>query len=84
MVSEAMVSGKVSIETTATEADIFNAEALSVAQVQFHHRVDIPHKRELVAKLFAEIEALTDGKQLIVDVKKALSDNNMEFVWLSK
>lgn len=76
LVSGASVSGSVSIETTATDAEIINAEALNVAQIQFGHRIDIPLKRELVAKLFAEVESQTDGKDLLEQLEIALGQGD--------
>jgi predicted GNAT family acetyltransferase len=78
MVSAAMVSGSVSILTTATDAEIINAEAKSVAEVLFEHRKDIPAKRSLVAKLFQEVEEQTDGKDLIEQLTLALQQGDME------
>lgn len=78
LVSAAMVSGSVSIGTTATDADIINTEAKSVAEVQFGHRIDIPRKRELVAKLFDELEATTDGKSILDGLVKALKANDVD------
>ena len=76
LVSEAMVSGAVSIETTATDAEIINAAAKTVAEIQFGHRVDIPLKRKLVEKLFAEVEDQTDGKKLLEQLEIALGQGD--------
>jgi len=77
MVSAAMVSGRVSTETMATDAEIINAEALSVANIQFSHRLDIPKKRELVAKLFSEIEAQTDNADFLEQARLALGQGDL-------
>ena len=48
----------------ASERAIIEVESDIQSRVALSHRKDIPQKRELVAKLFAEIEAMTDNKEL--------------------
>lgn len=64
IVSAAMVSGKVSIETTATDSQIINTSAIAVATVRIAHRTDINRGRLLVQSLLAEIEKQTDCPEL--------------------
>lgn len=59
IVSAAMVSGKVSAESSATDAQIINQSAVDVATVMLTHRADIRRNRELSQALLAEIESQT-------------------------
>lgn len=68
-VSKAQVSSLVS---KTTERDVIDANSNMIADKIIEHRTDIPKKRALVAKLFAEIEAMTDGKELMETVTLAL------------
>ena len=72
-VSAAMVSAKVS---KLKEKDIIETNADILAGIQIAHRQDIQLKRALVSKLFAEVEALTDNRDIIKDVLKALRQND--------
>lgn len=67
-VSAAMVSGMGSTR----EKETIETNAQVQADIILSHRTDIPKKRELVAKLFAEVEALTDGKDLLETLTIAL------------
>ena len=69
LVSKQAVSSLVS---KSDEKTLVEANAALVAGIQISHRQDIPRKRELVAKLFAEIEAQTDGGDLIEELIEAL------------
>jgi hypothetical protein len=63
MVSQAMVTGKVSKETTKPDAEIIETAALTVATIRLAHRVDIDRARKLAMKMLGELEAETgDGK----------------------
>ena len=59
--------------TKATEADVVTSNAEMQASVHLSHRKYIPLKRQLVAKLFAEVEAQTDNGDLIDELKAALT-----------
>ena len=54
------------------EKEVVDANATLQADIILAHRVDIPRKRALVAKLFAEIEAQTDGGDLLEQLTLAL------------
>jgi hypothetical protein len=57
MVAQAMVTGKVSAETTVTTAEIVATAAADVAAIRLAHRGDITRMRSLVIRLLAECEA---------------------------
>ena len=56
MVAAAMVSGKVSAETTASDAEIINRAAIDIASVRLSHRNDLARGRSVVAGLLEELE----------------------------
>lgn len=58
MVLQAMVTGKVSAETTRAAAEIINDNASVIAQVRLQHRKDIARGQALARKLFAALEDL--------------------------
>lgn len=60
------------------ENQIVEANAKLQSDIILAHRVDIPKKRELVAKLFAEVESLTDGSDVVEQMVMALGSNDME------
>lgn len=62
--------------TGASEKEIIDAESEIQSRIAISHRKDIPQKRRLVAKLFAEIEALTEGKDLIKALQEALASGD--------
>jgi DNA-binding cell septation regulator SpoVG len=66
--------------TKATEQAVIEAEAEIQSRIQLSHRQDIPQKRELVAKLFAEIEGLTEGKELVEQLTLALQQGDQELL----
>jgi hypothetical protein len=72
-VSKAEVSKAVS---KATEQAVIEAESEIQSRIQLGHRKDIPQKRILVAKLFAEIEGMTDGPELIEQLTLALGQGD--------
>lgn len=74
MVSNAMVSGKVSTETTATDAQIIVAAATEVATVRLSHRKDINKSRVLVRSLLEEIERQTDSPDLFDKLAALVAD----------
>jgi hypothetical protein len=62
----------------ASEAQIVEANAAVQADIIIAHRTDVPRKRELVNKLFAEVEAITDEPALIEQLTTALGSGDME------
>lgn len=68
IVSAAMVSGKVSTETTIADAKIINDSALEVAHVKLSHRTDIRRFRKLVQQLIAELEQETENLELFKEL----------------
>jgi len=74
-VTKASVTSEV---TKQTERDVIEAESEIQSRVLLGHRKDIPAKRELVAKLFAEIESLTDGKDVIEQMAEALASGELD------
>lgn len=60
----------------ASERTIIEVESEIQSRIALSHRKDIPQKRELVAKLFAEIEAMTDGKELFETLQEALTNDD--------
>ena len=62
--------------TKATEQEVVTANAEMRAAVQLAHRRDIPKKRELVDRLFAELSDITDNGELIEQVSSALAAND--------
>ncbi|MBU4317101.1 MAG: hypothetical protein KKF30_07485 [Proteobacteria bacterium] len=76
MVSDGKVPGKVSGKS---ERTIIEENAELIAGVIISHRQDIPLKRELVSKLFAEVEAMTDNSDMMEQLLEALEkeDNTL-------
>lgn len=64
IVSASMVSGKVSVETTATDAEIINKSAIDIAIVEITHRKDIGQARKLAMTLLNELEHQTENIEL--------------------
>lgn len=64
IVSASMVSGMVSVATTATDAEIINKAALDVASVQISHRKDISTTRRLAMSLLEELDHQTGNIEL--------------------
>jgi hypothetical protein len=60
----------------AAEQEIVEVNAQLQADIILSHRTDIPKKRELVAKLFAEVEGLTDGPKLVEMMTLALQQGD--------
>lgn len=59
MVSAAMVSGKVSTETTVSTAKMIENDSTVMANVMLYHRKDVQRGRNLNMLLFAELEMQT-------------------------
>jgi len=77
LVTQAAVTPKVTPgEKRVTENAIIDANAKMQADIILNHRIDVPQKRELVAKLFAEVDALTDGGDLLEQLALALGQND--------
>lgn len=74
-VTKASVTKKV---TSVTEKEVIESEAELQSRIALSHREDIPKKRDLVSKLFAEIEAMTDGAEVMETIQEALASGGME------
>lgn len=72
---DAKVDGK---RRKVTERDVVAANATMQADIRLEHRADVPKKRRLVDKIFAELEEQTDGKSLIEQMTLALGSADME------
>lgn len=72
MVAEAMVTGKVSTETTLTDSVVIESAALDVATVRVTHRSDIARARRLCMSLLAELEAQTSDVPALNDLGEML------------
>ena len=72
IVSASMVSGKVSIETTATDAEIINKSAVDIATVRINHRSDITRTRKLALDMLSELEHQTGNVDLYEDLGEML------------
>ncbi|MCG2750379.1 MAG: hypothetical protein L6301_00865 [Desulfobacteraceae bacterium] len=79
LVSKKSVSKPVSKVSKTTERTIIEENAELIAGVILSHRKDIPLKRELVSKLFAEVEAMTDNSDMMEQLLEALEkeDNTL-------
>lgn len=69
--------------TKQTEQDVVEAEAEIQSRITLAHRKDIPAKRELVGKLFAEIEAMTDNHDLLEQLREALASGDQDLLALA-
>lgn len=76
MVMHAMVTGKVSVETTKADAQIINDSAGIVAAVRIAHRTDIGRSRRLANKLLDELEGLTDNRDLFEQLGEMLRNED--------
>ena len=77
IVSASMVPDIVSGETKIEDKTLIDVNAQVQADIVISHRKDIPLKRELVNKLFAELEQLTDGKDIIKEMACALKSSDL-------
>lgn len=66
MVMAAMVTGKVSAETTAKDAEIIDHSAMTVASIRIAHRQDIARGRKLAMALLQELEDETGSPDAFV------------------
>lgn len=76
MVLQAMVTGKVSIETTKPDAEIIDAAAVQVATVHFEHRRDIKRSRSLVVALLEELEHQTVNVEVFNELGELMRKEN--------
>lgn len=76
LVSKSVVSKITSAETAATERETIEANAQAIADVKLAHRADIRRGRGLVAKLFDELEGLTDRPDLVEELQQALKGDD--------
>jgi len=75
-VTRATVTREVTPDTKVTEKEVVEANAQLQANIILSHRVDIPRKRTLCAKLYSEIEGLTDGPELLEQLTLALQQGD--------
>lgn len=70
IVTEAMVTGKVTAKPTKPDAEIIEAGSVQVATIQLAHRKDIHRKRAIVARLMDELEAQVgpENAELLADL----------------
>jgi len=71
LVRKALVRSEVR-KKSATELEIVAANAITQAEMRLSHRADLSRGRALVAKLFTELEATTDNKDLFEAIGEAL------------
>lgn len=69
MVTEAMVTGKVTAKPTKPDAEIIEAGSMQVASVQLAHRHDIRRARTLTNALLSELEQQTDPETMVMLAK---------------
>lgn len=74
LVSRALVSTEVSSQAKATEKLTVEVEAQVQARIRIAHRTDIARNRELAATLLAELQAQTGERDLIEQMREALSE----------
>lgn len=77
-VTRATVTRTVTPETRVTEQEVIETNADILAAKQIEHRKDIPQKRDLVNRLFAELDAMTEGKELMEKLRLALEQGEMD------
>ncbi|OFZ67392.1 MAG: hypothetical protein A2V79_09275 [Betaproteobacteria bacterium RBG_16_56_24] len=75
-VSAALVSAEVSAETKLTEMVTIEVESTLMARVAISQRDDIKRCRGLVGKLLAELETVTDNKELFDSLGDAMEAPN--------
>jgi predicted GNAT family acetyltransferase len=76
MVLQAMVTGKVSTETTKPDAEIINGAAIHVATIHFEHRRDIKRSRSLVVALLEELEHQTVNVEVFEQLGELMRREN--------
>jgi len=70
------VNKKLNAKQKASDAEIIEAGAEVVFRIKERHQTSIPQKSALVAKLFAEIEGMTDGAELFETLQEALASDD--------
>lgn len=78
MVMEAMVTGKVSSETTITDLKIIADSAMTVANIRIAHRADIYRSRQLVMMLLTELEEVTTQRDEYHQLAEVLRDPEVD------
>lgn len=76
LVSAAMVSAEVSAQTKITEKLTVEVEAQVRSRIILSHRKDIPAARNLVSKMFAELELQTDSIELLRELGEIMRSEN--------
>ena len=82
MVLQAMVTGKVSTETTKRDAEIIGDNATIVANVQLSHRTDISRAKRIANRLLDALERLEIAEvpsDALVEAKAAASTSGKPF-----
>ncbi len=72
MVMQAMVTGKVSSETTVKDAELIARGAQDVATIRISHRADITRMRRIVLDLLGELEQQTGNPELFEQLGEML------------
>jgi hypothetical protein len=73
-VSAAAVSEEVSAAKALTEQAVVEANAELQTRIRLEQRQDVGRARRLVMSLFCELEAMTDGAELVELIAEALSE----------
>ena len=76
MVMQAMVTGKVTLETIAKEKEIIEDSAMFVAEVRLAHRKDIGRGRKLTVSMLQELELQTEGRELLQQLGEIMRTDN--------
>jgi hypothetical protein len=77
-VTHASVTPGVTPHTRVTEQEVIEAEAEIQSRIELAHRKDVPAKRDLVNRLFEELNGVTEGKELMAQLQEALSQGDLE------
>lgn len=76
MVSQAMVTGKVSPETIATEKRIVDGNATRTAEVAIRHRVDLSALWETAMAMLSDVKATGEHQDTLDEIAKLLAAND--------
>lgn len=74
MVSQAMVTGKVSKETTVADSKIIDSNAFAVASVSIRHRTDLRDLRDVALGLLAELRGSGEHQDTLDQIAEMLGD----------
>lgn len=74
LVTQALVTHKVTQQRKATERQIVETNALMIAEKVISQREDVKRARSIVQKLFAEVEAECDHKEDFANIGELLAD----------